>query len=409
VLCEVPSNIILSKFTKPSYYIGTLVTCWGICMTCSGLTASYAGLLVTRFLIGVFEAGFFPGAIWTVSQWYPPHKTQGRMAMFYCASAASGAFSGLLAAGLAQMDGLGGYEGWRWIFIIEGIASVALGVLTFLMLPDSPITARWLKPDESRFLELSHIATRGIKTNAKIDGEKKKFNWPVLKEVVKDWQLYLQALVFWSNVVPNYGLKFNIPTIITGMGFESTTAQLLSAPPYICGAVAAVLSGLYADKVQWRLPFVVGHQLCLVVAFAVLFSFAAEIQNNVALCYVMVVLACVGMYPIIPANNSWTINNLAGAEKRAMGIAFMIMIGNCGGFAGSFVFINTEAPRYQTGYGSVLGFATTGVAAAFTLEFLYWSHNKRNANVTEEEAVAQYGEEKLALMGDKSPLFKYAL
>jgi len=209
-------------------------------------------------------------------------------------------------------------------FIIEGIASVALGVLTFLMLPDSPITARWLKPDESRFLELSHIATRGIKTNAKIDGEKKKFNWPVLKEVVKDWQLYLQALVFWSNVVPNYGLKFNIPTIITGMGFESTTAQLLSAPPYICGAVAAVLSGLYADKVQWRLPFVVGHQLCLVVAFAVLFSFAAEIQNNVALCYVMVVLACVGMYPIIPANNSWTINNLAGAEKRAMGIAFMV-------------------------------------------------------------------------------------
>lgn len=84
-------------------------------MTCSGLTASYAGLIVTRFLIGVFEAGFFPGAIWTVSQWYPPHKTQGRMAMFYCASAASGAFSGLLAAGLAQMDGLGGYEGWRWM------------------------------------------------------------------------------------------------------------------------------------------------------------------------------------------------------------------------------------------------------------------------------------------------------
>lgn len=85
------------------------------------------------------------------------------------------------------------------------------------------------------------------------------------------------------------------------------------------------------------------------------------------------------------------------------------MIGNSGGFAGSFVFINTEAPRYQTGYGSVLGFATAGVVAALTLEFLYWSHNKRNASVTEEEAVTKYGEEKLALLGDKSPLFKYAL
>lgn len=84
-------------------------------------------------------------------------------------------------------------------------------------------------------------------------------------------------------------------------------------------------------------------------------------------------------------------------------------MGNCGGFAGSFIFINEEAPRYQTGYGSVLGFATAGVAAAFTLEFLYWRHNTRNAQVTEEEAREKYGEEKLALMGDKSPLFRYAL
>lgn len=215
---------------------------------------------------------------------------------------------------------------------MEGIVSVLLGVLTFFFLPDSPLTASWLKPDEAKFLELSHIATRGTKTNAankdEGEGKKKRLNWPVLKEVVKDWQLYLQALVFWSNVVPNYGLKFNIPTIITGMGFESTTAQLLSAPPYIAGAIAAVLSGLYADRVQWRMPFIVVHQLCVVVAFAVLFNFGARIADNVALCYVMVVLACIGMYPIIPGNNSWTINNLAGAEKRASGIAYMIMVSN---------------------------------------------------------------------------------
>lgn len=85
------------------------------------------------------------------------------------------------------------------------------------------------------------------------------------------------------------------------------------------------------------------------------------------------------------------------------------MRGNSGGFAGSFVFAKSEAPRYQTGYSSVLGFASAGVAAALTLEFLYWSHSKRNAHVTEGEAVAKYGEEKLALIGDKSPLFRYAL
>lgn len=117
VLCEVPSQLLLSKFQKPSFYIGILVTCWGTVMTLSGVTSSFAGLLVTRFLIGVFESGFFPGAIWLVSQWYPPQRTQTRMAMFYLSSAASGAFSGLLAAGIAQMDGLGNYEGWRWMFV----------------------------------------------------------------------------------------------------------------------------------------------------------------------------------------------------------------------------------------------------------------------------------------------------
>ena len=134
VLCEVPSNLLLAKFSRPSYYMGTLVICWGLVMTFTGVVQSFGALVATRFLLGVFEydrpytvdkhaanvpnlfrAGFFPGAIWIVSQWYPPRKTQSRMAMFYLASALSGAFSGLLAAGIAQMDGLGGYEGWRWM------------------------------------------------------------------------------------------------------------------------------------------------------------------------------------------------------------------------------------------------------------------------------------------------------
>lgn len=170
-----------------------------------------------------------------------------------------------------------------------------------------------------------------------------------------------------------------------------------------------MVSALFADRLAWRMPFIVGHQLLLVIAFSVLFSFAAEIRNNIALCYTMVCIACVGLYPIIPGNNSWTINNLAGAEKRATGIAFMIMIGNSGGFAGSFIFLESEAPRYPTGFGSSLGFACAGICAAFLLEFLYWTHNKRNEHLTEEAAIAQYGEEELDRLGDKSPLFKYAL
>lgn len=287
---------------------------------------------------------------------------------------------------------------------IEGIASVVVGVATFFFLPDSPKHAKWLKPDEARFLELSHISTRGVKAK---ETTNKGFQWGVLWSIFTDWQLYLQMLVFMSNSVPNYGLKFTMPQIMKNMGFESTTAQLLTAPPYTCGAIAAVISAWFADRLTWRMPFIVGSQSLLIIAYSVLFVFAANIESNVATCYFCVHLACIGIYPILPGCNTWTINNLAGAEKRAMGIAFMIAMGNCGGLPGSYIFLESESPKYPTGFGSSLSFASAGLVSALLLEFLYWSHNKRHANTTEEEAIAKYGEEKLAKMGNKSPLFKY--
>lgn len=282
-----------------------------------------------------------------------------------------------------------------------------------MLLPDSPASSKWLNADEIKFLQLSHIAFRGVKAaDTDSNGEKKPkklINWPILKQVLTDWQLYLQSIVFWANTVPSYGLKFTMPTIIRNMGFKSTEAQLLTAPPYAFGAIASVTAALLADRLYWRMPFIVGSLTIVVMAFSVLFSFAAEIKTHVALCYTMVCLVCVGLYPIIPGNNSWTVNNLAGAEKRSAGIAFMIAVGNTGGIAGSFIYLERESPRYPTGFGSSLGFAAAGIVAALVLEALYWQHNKRYEHLTEEEAIAQYGEKELELMGNKSPLFKYSL
>lgn len=301
------------------------------------------------------------------------------MAMFYCASALSGAFSGLLAYAIAKMNGIGGYEGWRWIFIIEGLASVLIGVMCFFALPDSPSRSKWLSVDEARFLNIIHVLHRGRKEKQEfIEGtnKKKPINWNVLKQVVTDWQLYLQALVFMSNAVPNYGLKFTMPQIIKNMGFTSSKAQLLTAPPYTVGAISALCSALLADRFVWRMPFIVGAQTLLIIAYTILFVKAEHIADNVPLCYFAVFVACAGVYPILPGCNAWTINNLAGPAKRAQGIAWMIAMvslrfpraplglvnhpqihptrkltmffkqGNCGGIAGSFIFIDKEKPKY---------------------------------------------------------------
>jgi MFS family permease len=111
ILLEVPSNIFLKRFKHPSWYMGVLVLSWGVVMTLHGVTQNFGGLLAVRLLLGVFEAGFFPGAIYLVSFWYMPRDMSSRISWFYCMSALSGAFSGVLAAGIAKMDGVGGYEG----------------------------------------------------------------------------------------------------------------------------------------------------------------------------------------------------------------------------------------------------------------------------------------------------------
>lgn len=342
--------------------------------------------------------------------------TQVRMAMLYCAAAMSGAFSGLLAAGFAKMSGLAGYSGWRWIFIIEGIMTVLLGLAAFFILPDSPShSGRWLSVDEINYLNGLYRKYRASHSQPDTPPEErenpvpKTRKWKVLRSVLTDWQIYLQALIFMSSSVPTYALKFTLPQIMVNMGFKSTQAQLLSAPPYVAGAISAVAVANFADRFSWRVPFIVGPQLCLMTAYAVLFSFSANIADNVALCYTFVHVATISVYPIVPGANTWTLNNLAGNTKRAMGIALMIAVGNCGGIIGSLIFLGSESPRYQTGWGTSLGFICAGIASASTLEVVYIVINKRRDKVSREEVEVMFSAERLEEMGDRSPLFRYSL
>jgi MFS family permease len=203
--------MILARFKRPSLYLSILVTGWGVCVLGSGFTESFAGLCVCRCLVGVFEAGFLPAAFWLISQWYPPSRAQSRTGIFYFAAATSGAFSGLLAAAIAQMDGLASKEGWRWIFIIEGIISVVLGLSAYFLLPDTPaLSTRWLAPGEVRYLELIFRATRGrnaATAAAAGPDKKKKINWKALYAMLTDKNLYLQSMIAASSSLPNNGVS----------------------------------------------------------------------------------------------------------------------------------------------------------------------------------------------------------
>ncbi|SMY21593.1 unnamed protein product [Zymoseptoria tritici ST99CH_1A5] len=405
-LAEIPSNIILNRFKRPSTFMGIIVSIWGLVMTCTGFVQRFSGLCITRVLLGLFEAGFFPGAILIISRWYLPHESQTRIAVFFTASAFAGALSGLLVYGIVRMDGVGGYEGWRWIFILESIASVVAGLACFPLLIDAPaLSQRWLAPEEIRYLEVRQVARQARQT----EDNGKKFDFRVFKSVLLDWKIYCLILAFWSNVTPNYGLKFTMPQIMKNMGYTSANAQLLTIPAYTVGAISAYGFAVLSDRFRWRMPFIVGPQAAVVVAYAILASKAENIKGNIPLCYFAVCLACFGLYPIGAGVQAWNLGNLAGPTKRAMGIGYMTCIGNMGGITGSFIFIQGEAPKYQTGFGASMGFASAGIIACLVMEYGLWSINKKNAKFTENEVRAKYSDDELDRMGDKSPLFKYTL
>ncbi|KAK2608983.1 hypothetical protein QQS21_002463 [Conoideocrella luteorostrata] len=409
ILLEIPSNVLLKTFNRPSIYLGSLVTIWGIIMTLHGVVKNFAGLLTVRILLGVFEAGFYPGAVYLCTFWYMPQDIATRVAYFYCTSALSGAFSGLLAAGIAQMDGVGGYEGWRWIFILEGLATVSLGVSCFFFLIDSPrLSGRWLTADEIRFLELQTFIKQGGRFQNETKGQ--KFNWYDLKMVVTNWRLYGQAYILLCISACSYGTKFTLPSIVKGMGFTNTAAQLMTVPAYIAGGISSVLFGWLSDRFQWRMPFVAVPLSLIFIGYAIVMGFKGELGgSHTGPGYFALILTCVGIYPVQPAGSSWAANNLAPAGRRAIGVAFNICMGNIGGIIGSYMYLDKEAPQYMTGYSLSVAFGATGVIVALLLEGSYKWGNERKSKVSEEEIRAKYAEDDLLRMGDKSPLFRYTL
>jgi len=409
ILLEIPSNILLKRFKRPSVYLGILVTMWGIIMTLHGVVQNFGGLLAVRMLLGVFEAGFYPGAVYLCTFWYMPRQLATRIAYFYCTSALSGAFSGLLAAGIAQMDGVGGYEGWRWIFILEGIVTVVLGVSCFFFLIDSPtLSSRWLRPEEIRFLELQHFIKQGGRFADEHD--EKKFNWHDLKMVVTNWRLYMQAYILMCISACSYGTKFTLPSIVKGMGFTNTNAQLMTAPAYVAGAASSIFFARLSDHFHWRMPFVVMPLGLITIGYAVIMSFQGDLTgSHVGPGYFALVLSCMGIYPVQPAGSSWAANNLAPSSRRAIGVAFNICVGNIGGIIGSYMYLDREAPTYETGFGLSLAFGASGMLVAVLLELSYKWGNAKRAKLSESEIRDQYSDRDLMKMGDKSPLFKYTL
>ncbi|KPI38095.1 putative transporter [Cyphellophora attinorum] len=342
-LAEPLTNTLLKRLTPRIFFTG-IIFAWGLIMTLMGLVTNFSGLLAARWFLGIAEAGLFPGVNYYLSCWYKAGEIGVRSALFFSAAALAGSFGGLLAAAIALMDGIGGKPGWAWIFIIEGIATVFVGLFCWWMVFDWPETARFLTPDERIRVQRRLIEDRQGRTAEDFD---KRHIW----EALKDWKTYLYMVIYMGCLTPLYAFSLFLPTIIRGMGYAGTRAQLLTVPPYACAAVATVAVGFLADRTRWR-----GYCNIATVSIGIIGFLMLIATPNVDVQYAGTFLGAVGIYPTISNTISWVANNTEGSLKRAVVIGMVVGWGNLNGVVSSNIYITNQRPRYWTGHGVVLAY-----------------------------------------------------
>jgi len=192
-------------------------------MLCMGLVTSYKGLLVARFFLGVTEAGLFPGVQYYLSCYYRRSELGLRLSIFFANAALAGSFGGLLAAAISKMDGLGNKAGWAWIFIIEGLATMLVGALSWFFVHDWPQDARFLTTDEK--LRVQYRLAKDALSRFATEHDKRH-----VVETLKDWKCYAYCLNEMGNFMPLYAFSLFLPTIVAGLGYSGTHAQLLVGP-----------------------------------------------------------------------------------------------------------------------------------------------------------------------------------
>ncbi|EXF85313.1 major facilitator superfamily transporter [Colletotrichum fioriniae PJ7] len=384
---EVPSNLLLKKL-RPSVWLPTIMVAWGVVMTLMGIVKNYHGLLIARIFLGVTEAGLFPGVAL-------------RQAMFFSAASIAGAFSGLLAFAISKMDGIGGLEGWRWIFILEGIVTVLVAVMAFFALHDFPETAKFLTEEERAFIvfRLKYQGqVQGKQENRVQVAEAEEFKWKYVVDAFTDWQIWINIFVYWGIVCPLYGISLFLPTIIRNLNYTSSTAQLMTVPIYITAAILAVIVAYISDRVGKRSPFIVGFLCMMIVGFSI---------SNPKVVYGGVFIAACSIYPAFPGVISWLSNNLAGSYKRSAGMAVQIGVGNLGGAMASNFYRQKDGPRYILGHALELGFISVGIIAALILIFSYIGINKKRDRKMAAGEDSKFTAEELSAQGDRAVTFRY--
>ncbi|KAF2431642.1 MFS general substrate transporter [Tothia fuscella] len=374
VIFEVPCNIILKRWT-PNLWLPTLTLGWGIVSTLMGVTQNLSGFFAVRFFLGVAESGLFPGVCYFLSMWYKRRERQYRIALFFSAASLAGAFGGILAFGIAKMKGVGGYNGWRWIFIIEGLLTIVIAIAGYWFIHNYPDTAKFLNPKERAFIQARLASDSDATRN-------EAFTWANVSNALKDPKCWLYGLAFHTMSLPLYTLSLFLPSIIRSLGYTSATAQLMTIPPYALATIFTVIWAHLSERFHRRAPFALGSTTIAIIGYIILIANESPTKRP-GVSYVGTFFAACGIYPSTALSLSWPANNVSGQTKRAVATAMQISIGNLGAVLGTQLYRPNTAPRYLLGHGFALGYLFLNLVVNGTIWLVLSRENKRRDDLGE--------------------------
>ncbi|KIV91861.1 hypothetical protein PV10_06352 [Exophiala mesophila] len=372
-LFQPPATVVTRKL-GPRNFLPALCVAWGVVMIGFGFIQDWVVLIPLRLLLGLFEAGFFPGCFYLISTYYTRFDMQKRYACFYLVGTLCNGLSGVLAYGLQQMDGLANYRGWRWIFIIEGILTVIAGCIGYIYVVDFPdqIAKKpawgFLSVKEAEFL------LRRINRDRN-DADPEPFSLKVYVAGGKDWKVWSFALVFFCLTTSAYAISFFLPIILReNMGFNISEAQYLSAPPYGLACIVMYTMAWVGDRYRIRGPLLFVNCLFGLIG-APLLGWAT--QPGVR--YFGTFLICASAQGGIPTCMAYQATNVRGHWKRAFSSATLIGAGGVGGVAGSLIFRSVDRPHYRPGvYGCIA--CNVLVVILVVVNSIYFRHENKKAD-----------------------------
>ncbi|KAJ9056085.1 hypothetical protein DSO57_1036679 [Entomophthora muscae] len=365
VMFEVPSNLMMKK-TSPRVWIARIMVTWGMVTMCLAAVTDYRRLFAARFFLGVAEAGLFPGIVFILSFWYTRQEQGVRLAYIFCASMVAGVVGGFAAYGIKYMDGTLGLAAWQWIFVLEGLPTVVLGVVTWFALPDTPMDATWLNEKEKRFIN------QRLKDSF-VDVEVKKIQFGHVLVTLRDYKTFLYMLCNGGCCTCMYALALLMPTIVNSFGFSPVKTMILTIPPYAIAFLFSLAVAAHSDYKKERGYHIVACSLFASVCFLLLVLLKTLVQK-----YILLIFVTSGTGATLSIVLSWSNNNLMSSSTvSATSSALVTMAGNTGAILAGQLYYPSDGPIYTVSHLACMSLHLLTISTALILRYCLAKENTK--------------------------------